>query len=317
VDDQPLKKELSKLIPSYLPNGIDLVVNSLSASVFGFKSIQEPDSIYFFRYYTQDEERLLASWFKWTFPAEVLMLELHEDELFIVLQGDDQPILCRMELMTETPGGAIEFDGNYVDLRMDVFDYYPDVEFIAAENETRIYFRQGINIASATACLVTLSEEDNSFVTYPDVVEDLTAAADRQYYVAVEDDQSSTQFALGYQYNSEARLPGFYYKKDKQADVLNIPVVHRVRVFTHESGPFQSKLVVPGRTDFTLTLPQIVADKYSNNAAPMIRTGENVIPIMASGRDADLTLSCDSPFPVSLVNLVWEGTYNSKGIKPV
>lgn len=317
VDDQPLKKELSKLIPSYIPNGIDIVVNSLSASIFGFISVQEPNSVYFFRYYTQDDERLLASWFKWTFPAQVLLIELHEDEIFIVLDADDQPVLCRMELMTETPGGAIEFENKYVDLRMDIFDYYPFVEYVAADEKTRIYFRQGINIADATACLVTLSEDDNSFVTYPDVVEDLAAAADRQYYVEVDGDQSAIQFALGYQYNSEARLPGFYYKKDKQADVINVPTVHRLRVYSHESGPFKSTLRVPGRTTFELTLPQIVADNYSNNAAPMIRTSENIIPIMAYGRDADLTLSCDSPFPLSLVNLVWEGQYNSKGIKPV
>lgn len=316
-DEQPLKKELSKLIPSYVPNGIEIVINSLSASLFGFISVQEPQSIYFFRYYTQDEERLLASWFKWTFPANVLLAELHEDEMFIVLEGDSQPILCRTELMTETPGGAIEFEGKYVDLRIDVFDYYPDVEYVDADEKTRIYFRQGINIADATACLVTLSEVDNSFVTYPDVVEDLAAAADRQYYVEVDGDQSALQFAIGYQYNSEARLPGFYYKKDKQADVINVPTIHRLRVFSHESGPFKSTLRVPGRTTFELTLPQIVADNYLNNAAPMIRTSENIIPIMAYGRDADLTLSCDSPFPLSLVNLVWEGQYNSKGIKPV
>ena len=317
VDDQPLKKELSKLIPSYIPNSIEIVVNSLSASVFGFKSIQEPDTIYFFRYYTQDDERLLASWFKWTFPANVLLLELHEDELFMVLDGDSQPILCRMELMTETPGGAILFEDKYVDLRLDIFDYYPDIEYIQAEDETRIYFKQGINIADATACLVTLNADDNSYVTYPDVVEDLAAAADRQYYVTVEGNHSTNEFALGYQFNSEARLPGFYYKKDKQADVLNIPTVHRLRVYAHESGPFKSTLKVPGRSNFDLTLPQLVTDTSVFNSAPMIRTSESVIPIMANGRDADLTLSCDSPFPLSLVNLVWEGTYNSKGIKPV
>jgi len=95
IDSNPLKKELSKLIPSYIPNGINLVTNSLSASLFGFTSIQEPETIYLFRYYTQDQERLIASWFKWTFPAPVLLAEFHEDEVFIVLQTDSQPVLCR------------------------------------------------------------------------------------------------------------------------------------------------------------------------------------------------------------------------------
>jgi len=317
IEEQPLKKELSKLIPSYIPNGIEVVVNSLSASVFGFKSIQEPDTLYFFRYYTQDDERLLASWFKWTFPSEVLLLELHEDEVFMVLEGDDKPILCRMELLTESPGGAIFFEDKYVDLRLDCYDYYPTVEYDSVENETKIYFREGNNIADATPCLVTLDSDDNSYVTYPTMVEDLSAPAGEQYYVTVDGDQSDSQFALGYQFTSEARLPGFYYKKDKQADTLNVPTVHRVRVYSHESGPFQSILEVPGRNTFTLTLPQLTANSSVANAAPMIRTSENIIPIMANGRDTDLKLVCDSPFPLAFVNLVWEGTYNSKGIKPV
>jgi hypothetical protein len=86
IDANPLKKELSKLIPAYLPNGINLVTNTLSASLFGFTSVQDPNSIYLFRYYTQDQERLIASWFKWTFPVPVLLVEFHEDEVYIVLQ---------------------------------------------------------------------------------------------------------------------------------------------------------------------------------------------------------------------------------------
>jgi hypothetical protein len=317
IDQQPLKKDLSKLIPSYIPRGIDLITNSLSASVFGLTTIQDPNTIYIFRYYTQDNERLLASWFKWTFPCEVLLLEFHEDEVYIILKGDDKPILCQMQLLTETPGGAIFFEDKYVDLRMDVFDYYPTIAYDAVADETKIFFREGVNIAAAQPCLVKLSANDNSYVLYPTMVEDLLAPAGQQYYVTVEGDQTAEQYALGYQIVSEARLPGFYVKKDKQADELNVPMVHRVRIYSHESGPFKSELTVPGRSTFTLTLPQITANVTGGNTAPMIRNAENTIPVMANGRDVDLKLICDAPFPLALITMIWEGTYNNKGIRSV
>jgi len=74
-----------------------------SSDLLQFKNLIQFISL---RYYTQDQERLIASWFKWTFPVPVLMIEFHEDEVFIVLSCDSQPVLCRMELMTETPGGV-------------------------------------------------------------------------------------------------------------------------------------------------------------------------------------------------------------------
>lgn len=316
-DSNPLKRELSKLIPSYIPNGINLITNTLSASLFGFTSIQEPETLYLFRYYTQDQERLIASWFKWTFPAPILMVDFHEDEVFIVLKTDSQPVLCRMELLTETPGGAILFEDKYVDLRMDLFDYNPAKAYDAGNDETKIFFDEGANIASAQPCVVKISPNDNSLVEYPTLQYNAAAPAGQKYYVTVEGNQTSEQFALGYQITSTARFPGFYIKKDKVADELNVPTVHRVRFYSHESGPFEASLDVPGRATFTLTLPQITANQSQANEAPMLRTAENIIPIMAKGKDVDLSIICNAPFPLALVTMTWEGTYNNKGIRTV
>lgn len=317
LDSNPLKKELSKLIPSYIPNGLTLVTNSLSASLFGFISKQEPDALYLFRYYTQDQERLIASWFKWTFPTDILLVDFHEDEIFIVLSADDGPVLCRMELLTETPGGAILFEDKYIDLRMDLFDYNPAKAYVSATDETKIFFKEGANIASAQPCVVKISANDNATVEYPQMQYNAAAPAGQKYYVLIEGDQTAEQYALGYRIVSTARFPGFYVKREKISDELNVPIVHRVRFYSHESGPFEAVLDVPGRTQFSLTLPQITANQSQANKPPMLRTGENIIPIMAKGRDVDLKIICNDPFPLSLVTMTWEGTYNNKGIRSV
>lgn len=315
--DNPVKKELSKIIPSYIPNGIKKVTNSSSASLFGFLSIQEPTNAYLFRYYTQDTDRLIASWFKWTFPSELLLLEFVQDEGFIVMQTDGGAVLCQLNLLTESPGGSILFENEYIDLRMDLYDYNPDISYDAGSDETKIFFKEGANITAGQPCLVQTTANDSAYVTYPDLEEDLLAPAGQQYFVVIPGNQTSQEFALGYQINSSARFPGFYVKKDKVADELNIPMVHRVRFYSYESGPFEASLDVPGRNTFTLTLPQITANLSAANQAPMLRTAENIIPTMAKGTDIDLTISCNAPFPLALVNMTWEGTYNTKGIKSV
>lgn len=317
VDVSPLKKDLTKVIPSYIPNGIIQISNSLTAALFGLVSVQTPNNIYLFRYYTQDNERFLSSWFKWTFPGEVVLFELVESEAYIVLKADNEFIFLQMSLLTESPGGAILFENKYIDLRLDVFDYNPTTFYDAGLDQTKVFFREGAEIASAVPCLVQITANDSSYVLYPDLEEDLGAPVGEQYYVLVDGDQTAQEFALGYQFTSEIRFPSFYVKRDKLSDDVNVPVIHRVKLYSHESGPFEISLDVPGRAQFNLTLPQITANLSEANQAPMLRTAENIIPILAKGTDADLRVHCISPFPLSLVSLTWEGTYNNKGIKAV
>jgi len=59
---------------------------------------------------------------------------------------------------------SILFEDKYVDLRMDLFDYYPATAYNSGNNTTKIFFDEGANIASAQPCVVKLSANDNSYV---------------------------------------------------------------------------------------------------------------------------------------------------------
>lgn len=316
-NQQPQSVQLSKVIPSYIPTGIVEFRNSLSASVFGLRSSQEPDALYLFRYYTQGDERQLASWFKWQFPAPINLCEFHEDEFFFVLQADNGPVLGRMLVLAESPGGAVEFDNTYIDLRLDLVDYNPSTAYVSGTDTTKVFFKENVNIATANPCVVTTTPNNAGAVEYPTLQYNAAAPAGQKYFVELDGNQTTEQFALGYQIESTSLLPNFYLVKDKTSDNMNIPTIHRVRVYSHNSGPFTSVLDVVGRNTFTLELPQITGDVSEFNEPPMLRSAENIIPVMASGKYVELQLNCNSPFPLSLVTLTWEGTYNNKGIKAV
>ena len=209
------------------------------------------------------------------------------------------------------------FENKYVDLRLDLCDYYPSKAYDAITNETKIFLKEGAYINNGTACLVKISSNDSGYVTYPTIDYNASAPAGQKYYVTVEDDQTSEEYAIGYRITSEAQMPEFYIKRNNIADETNIPILHRIRLFSYESGPFEIELNVPGRNQFTLTLPQITSNLSFSNQAPMLRTAENVIPVMAKGTDVDFKIICNDPFPLALISLEWEGTYNNKGIRRV
>jgi hypothetical protein len=48
----------------------------------------------------------------------------------------------------------------------------------------------------------------------------------------------------------------------------------------------------------------------------MLRNAQNKVPIMAKGNQVEVEMIADTPFPTALTSITWEGTYNTKGIRP-
>lgn len=321
-DQTPFTETITKIIPSYIPSYVTDFKGTTSASLFALKSKQDERNLYLFRHHTRATERLMAAWFKWEFPAPITMYDFYQDEITIVMESDTGYVLGTIHLLTEQPGGAIEFDDQYYDLRLDLFDYNPDKSYDAGTDITKIFFKENCDIADAQPCLVTITSNNAGEVVYPTLEYDAGAPLGEQYYVEVDGDLTGEDFCLGYQITSHALLPQFYVassgeRSGARKDTLNIPVVHRVYLYSNNSGPFTAVLDVIGRDTFTLQLPQITSDVSFANTVPMLRTAENIIPVMASGKYVELQLNCDAPFPLSFVNMNWEGTYNNKGIKAV
>jgi hypothetical protein len=112
-------------------------------------------------------------------------------------------------------------------------------------------------------------------------------------------------------------MPSFYLRQgdDGRADTVNIPTLNRIQIDSFESGPFRVLVDSVGRQPFELEIPQRVANITPANTIPMLRTGKNVFPVMSRGDLTEVSFIADSPFPTAMNALVWEGTYNTKGVR--
>jgi hypothetical protein len=314
-NSKPNSADITRAIPSYIPPSVVEMKVSSSATTMVVKSEQQSNVLYVFRWFNNQSERVLSAWSKWTMPAEILLVDFDQDDMYIVLQGTNSPYLTTTKLLTETPGGAILFDGKYVDLRMDCYDYNPSKAYVSGTNKTKVFFKDGAEITSATPCLVDITSGQAGDVSFPTLQYNSGAPAGQKYYVEVDGNQTTLNYALGYKITSYVQLPAFYVSSNSVKDTFNIPQVHRATIDSSSSGPFTSILNVPGRNEFRLELPQIASNLYLANSVPMLRNAQNVIPIMAPGGQVDLALQVEAPFPVSFNALTWSGLYNTKGIK--
>ena len=315
---KPAVTELTRFIPSYIPTAISRIKCSISAGVIAILSKSEPSSIYIYRWFQNGDQGRLSSWSRWLFPGTVEAFDFDQDVMYVITKQGSNYVLSKMALLTDTPSQSLLFEGQYIDVRLDLFDYNPVLTYDSATDLTHICFKDGLENMNEQAVLMFMNPDIAGYFEQQTMQFDNSKPAGQKYFLTAEGNQTTSKFAIGYKYTATAELPAFYFVKDAASaskDTLNIPTVHRLRVNSYNSGPYKALVVSEGRADFTLDLPQINANYYLANNVPIIRNAQSVVPIMAKGNRFAFKLIADNPFPTAFTSIDWEGTYNNKGIQ--
>jgi hypothetical protein len=317
IGGKPAVIELTRLIPTYIPSAIKRMKNSQTTGTVAMLSKQEPNSLYLFRFFQQGENRV-SGWFRWILPGTVESFDFDQDVLYVVTKHGSNYVLSNMSLLTDNPSESLLFEGQYLDVRLDLFDYNPTLVYKSATDTTRICFKDGFEDTDNQPVLMYLNPDVAGYFEEQTLQYDAGASIGEKYYLVAEGNQTTAKFAVGYKYEALAQLPAFYLMKEETRalkDTLNIPRVSRITINSYNSGPYKAVVRAEGRDEFELYLPQINADYYRANNIPIIRNAQSSVPILAKGNQFEFELIADAPFPTAFTSLNWEGTYNDKGVK--
>ena len=315
VGGKPAVQELTRPIPYYIPAAVNNLKVSQSANTFAILSRQDLKSIYLYRFFSGGENRISA-WFRWVLPGTIESFDFDQDIMYVVTKQGSGYVLNTMSLLTETPNQSLLFEGEYLDVRLDYFDYNPTLVYKSATDTTRVCFKDGFENTEEQAVLMYLDPAIAGSFEEQTLQYDASAPTGEKYYLEVDGNQTTSKFAIGYKYEATAELPAFYYVKGEgNKDTVNVPRINRLRINSYNSGPYRALVVSEGRDDFSLSLPQINANYYLADNIPLIRNAESTVPILAKGNQFNFSLIADSPFPTAFTSVTWEGTYNNKGIQ--
>jgi hypothetical protein len=317
INTKPQSIELTRPLPSYIPAAIVDMQASQSAGTLAILSKQETRNLYLYRWFNLTGDNRVSGWFRWIMPSDVEFFTFDHDILFVVTKHGSNYVLSRMSLLTDTPAESLLFEGQYLDVRLDLFDYNPTRVYNSGTNRTRICFKDGFEDTNLQPVLMFLNADVAGYFEEQTLQYDAAAATGQKYFLTVDGNQTTSKFAVGYKYEASAQLPAFYFVKDDRGgkDTLNVPRVSRIKVNSYNSGPYRAVIRAEGRDDFVLELPQINADNYLANNIPIIRNAQSTIPVMAKGNQFEFELIADSPFQTAFTSIDWEGTYNNKGIQ--
>jgi hypothetical protein len=315
VGGKPAVQELTKPLPYYIPAAIKNLKVSQAANTFAILSAQDTKSIYLYRFFNAGDTRYSA-WFRWILPGTVESFDFDQDIMYVVTKQGSNYVLNTMSLLTETPSQSLLFEGQYLDVRLDYFDYNPTLVYKSATDTTRVCFKDGFDNSEEQPVLMYVNPAIAGYFEEQTLQYDATAPTGEKYYLEAEGNQTTSKFAIGYKYEATAELPAFYFvKAEGNKDTLNIPRINRLKINSYNSGPYQALVVSEGRDDFLVSLPQINANYYLADNIPIIRNAESTVPILAKGNQFSFSLIADSPFPTAFTSVTWEGTYNNKGIQ--
>jgi hypothetical protein len=316
---KPANIELTRFIPTYIPSAVLDMQVSQSAGTMAILSKQELSSLYLYRWFQNGETRI-SGWFRWMLPGTIEFFTFDHDILFVVTKHGSNYVLSKMSLLTDTPSESLLFEGQYLDVRLDLFDYNPTLTYDSVTDLTHVCFKDGFEDLNEQPVLIFLNPDIAGYFEEQTLQYDATKPTGEKYFLTVEGNQTTSKFAVGYKYEAMAQLPAFYVVKDEargSKDTVNVPRINRLKVNSYNSGPYRAVVRSDGRDDFVLELPQITANNYLANNIPIIRNAQSTIPVMAKGDQFEFELIADSPFQTAFTSIDWEGTYDNKGIKSV
>jgi hypothetical protein len=317
IGGKPRVSELTRFLPNYVPAAITNLKISQSAGTLAMSSKQDTRSLYLYRFLQAGETRV-SSWFKWILPGTIEHFDFYQDIMFVVTKHGSNYVLSQVSLLTETPNQSLLFDGEYLDVRLDLFDYKPTLIYDSAADLTHVCFKDGFQDTTLQPVLMFLDPKIAGYFEEQTLQVDVTQPVGQRYFLTADGNQTTSKFAIGYKYEALAQLPAFYYiKEEGKKDTINIPRVSRISVNSYNSGPYRAVVRAEGRDEFSVSLPQISAGYYKANNIPIIRNAQSTVPILAKGNQFEFELIADSPFPTAFTSLEWEGTYNNKGVSAV
>lgn len=315
IGGKPRVSELTRFLPNYVPAAITNLKISQSAGTLAMSSKQDTRSLYLYRFLQAGETRV-SSWFKWTLPGTIEHFDFYQDMMFVITKHGSNYVLSKVSLLTETPNQSLLFEGEYLDVRLDLFDYKPTLIYDSAADLTHVCFKDGFQDTTLQPVLMFLDPAISGYFEEQTLQVDLTQPVGQRYFLTADGNQTTSKFAIGYKYEALAQLPAFYYiKEEGKKDTINIPRVSRISVNSYNSGPYRAVVRAEGRDEFSVSLPQINANYYLANNIPIIRNAQSTVPILAKGNQFEFELIADSPFPTAFTSLEWEGTYNNKGVR--
>ena len=321
----PSVLDIGRVVSEYIPSSITDLIASPQNSFIAMWGTAKND-IYFYRTYSDGQREVMQSWFRWQLPGLVQTVSVDSDVMYAVtMQGGQYTLISASLNQTPEETILVNSDGQKMNPCMDLYATASSVVYDQADpvNPFSKCYIPFNNVTGLTPVLVigsTASDLTNptfvesGFTITPTVATDGTGT---YFKVPFKDFTGSTasKVIVGFKYTYDIHLPTIYFTQGEegtQADFTSTLTIARVKFSVGLSGIISFKLKRKGTTDYDDVIPIPLANEYLANDVPLTDESVAAIPIHQKNTNFTLKAFSDSPFPVSLTSMMWEGYYSPR-----
>jgi hypothetical protein len=319
--ETPSVTETTKIVPEWMPNGITDTTGSAQNGLW-VASSRTSKYLYIHRYYEQGEERPMAAWVKWLLPSNVIHTAIQNDILYVLTSGTEGYTLTQHKLvLAPSTGGLINIFGNAVDPYLDSWCEVTDVAMVSpvpptaptynqVNDTTKVYLPTYFDTTKTIRYVVGLKKVPPAGTEsgYTNVATLLTDGGGT--YFSIPGDVSNNYIYVGYEYNMEVTLPRYYYNMGQTGvDFSAVTTTSRMAFYTGLGGDIYFNLKDRTRSEWYNVNGAKIADFYTADTSPFRDVFIYKVPIYQRPDNYTMKVTSNTPFPVSLVSMQWEGQY--------
>jgi len=318
TDRPPEMIEPSIIVPELIPETIDSFIASPALSLLSLGT-SGSSTIYQYRFIAQGQNRT-SSWYKWDLTGTLLDQFFDASAYYATVANGTDVYVQSYDLTQASEEGFLTLPtGEKTDVCLDLWNVNPYRTYDSSADTTRIFLPYD-TVSGKTLSVVILggyigANEGLTAASVGAVLYPTVAGSAGAYYVDIDGDYRGRDLIIGYIYNMEVSLPKFFMTQSdgqtSQSDFTSDLIIHRIKVSTGLSGPVKYQIDITGRPEWSNTIEAVQPNEYELNNVNLSAEAIHTVPIYQRNENLSIKIIGDSPLPVSLLNLNWEGKYNT------
>jgi len=320
LTDPPDMFNTSGVVPELIPSTVDNIAGSAAMSIVSIGQTGT-NRLYQYRALNEPQGRRASTWYKWDLTGNLIDQFFDVSTFYAVVADGSNVYVNSYDLRQASDTGFLTLPtGEKTDVCMDMWQANPYRTYNQLTGKTRV-FLPFTHITGKTLTIVALggyiggtlgaSEASVGAILYPTV-----GGSAGSEYVDIDGDYRGKNLIIGYIYTMTVDLPKFYPTKPAgetvAADYTSDLVLHRIKVSTGLSGPVKYNVNLTGIPDRIHTVSVIQPYTYTANDVSMAAEGVHDVPVYQRNENVSLSIVGDTPLPVCLLGMNWEGNYNAR-----
>jgi len=320
--ETPTVTETTKIVPEWMPQSITDSVGSAQNGLWA-ASARASNTLYLYKFFEQGDERPMAAWVKWLLPSNVIHTAVQSDVLYVLTSGTEGYTVTQHKLvLAPSTGGLLNSLGNTVDPYLDSWCEVTDAAMVSptpptapsysnTTSLTKVYLPTYFNTTKTIRFVVGLLKAGSPGTQsgYTNVA--VLASDGGGTYFTIPGDVTGNYIYVGYEYNMEITLPRYYYSMGQQGvDFTAVTTTSRMAFYTGLGGDVYFSIRDRSRPEWSSIGGAQIADFYPANTSPFRDAYVYKVPIYQRPDNYTMKVTSNTPFPVSLVSMQWEGQYS-------